>query len=79
MAFERFPDVVGIYAGTFDDPNWFERPPETLKHIFLSVAQRGTVIPAGVKTYREHATSNAGEALEPTVFDSPQVIDFPHA
>src|SRR5947208_12467352 len=23
MTFERFPDACGIYAGTFDDPNWF--------------------------------------------------------
>jgi hypothetical protein len=79
LSFERFPDVVGIYAGTFDDPNWFEQAPETLKHIFLGVAQRGTVIPAGVKTYREHTTDKAGEPTEPTVFDSPYAIDSPHA
>jgi hypothetical protein len=79
LSFERFPDVVGIYAGTFDDPNWLERAPETLKHIFLGVAQRGTLIPAGVKTYPEHASNNAGEPLEPTVFDRPHVIDSPHA
>ena len=23
LRFERFPDAVGIYAGTFDDPAWF--------------------------------------------------------
>ena len=79
LSFERFSEVVGIYAGTFDDPNWFARVPETLKHIFLGVAQRGTIIPSGVKTYREHATDNAGQPLEPTVFDSPHEIDLLHA
>ncbi len=24
LTFERFPEVVGLYGGTFDDPNWFE-------------------------------------------------------
>src|SRR5512142_2925318 len=22
LTFERFPDVFGVYCGTFDDPNW---------------------------------------------------------
>src|SRR6266446_1994101 len=25
LSFERFPEVFGVYGGTFDDPNWFER------------------------------------------------------
>ncbi len=25
--FERFPEQVGVFAGTFDDPTWFERSP----------------------------------------------------
>ena len=78
LTFERFVDVVGVYGGTFDDPNWFERAPAISKHIFLGVAQRGTVIPPGVTTFEEHATDNAGEPLEPRVFDHPHVIDFPH-
>jgi hypothetical protein len=45
LAFERFPEIFGVYGGTFDDPNWFERTPEMSKHIFLAVAQNGTVIP----------------------------------
>ncbi len=75
LTFERFPDVVGVYAGTFDDPNWFERSPDNSKHIFLGVAQRGTVIPAGIPTYLEHSATNAGEPAEPTVFDAPHLID----
>ena len=74
LGFERFPDVVGVYAGTFDDPNWFERSADTTKHIFLDVAQHGTVIPAQVNTFRQHATTNAGEPIEPTVYDQPYVV-----
>jgi len=74
LSFERFPDVVGVYAGTFDDPNWYETDPQTLKHIFLSVAQHGTVIPPGIKTYREHASTNDGAPLEPVIYAAPHVI-----
>ena len=60
LTFERWPDDVGIYGGTFDNPNWFERTPENSKHIFLGVAQRGTVIPPGVNTFEGHAITNDG-------------------
>ncbi|SFR65089.1 GFA family protein [Litoreibacter janthinus] len=75
LSFERFAGAVGVYAGTFDDPNWFDLTPENSKHIFLGVAQRGSVIPAGVNTFVEHATLTDGTPVEPTVFETPQVID----
>ena len=74
LTFERFLDFVGIYAGTLDDPNWLEVNPENTKHIFLGVALSGTVIPAGVNTFQEHATMLDGTPIEPTVFDKPHVI-----
>ena len=74
LTFERFAGAVGVYGGTFDDPNWFERGPENCKHIFLGVAQRGTVIPAHVNTFTEHSTTNEGAANAPKVFDAPHVI-----
>ncbi|SDZ16572.1 Uncharacterized conserved protein [Jannaschia faecimaris] len=75
LQFERFADAVGVYGGTFDDPNWFELTPENSKHIFLGVAQRGTVIPARVDTYSEHAFRTDGTPIAPTVFDAPHVIE----
>lgn len=69
LLFERFPDVVGVYGGTFDVPDWFDRAAEGTRHIFLEAAQIGTVIPAGVPTYREHATTNDGNPSVATVFD----------
>jgi hypothetical protein len=74
LTFERFADVVGVYGGTFDDPNWFDRASESAKHIFLESAQHGSVIPAGIKTYRQHATTNDGQALQATSYDAPHVI-----
>jgi hypothetical protein len=74
LSFERFPEVVGVYGGTFDDPNWFERSAKNSRHIFLSVAQHGTVIPAGIDSYEQHATTNDGKSIEPTVFQEPRLI-----
>jgi hypothetical protein len=75
LAFERFPGVFGIYGGTFDDPNWFERTPLMSRHIFLDSAQRGTLIPAGVGAFREHTMLNDGTPVAPMMFEQPHAID----
>lgn len=74
LEFERFRDVVGVYGGTFDNPDWFEKTPENSKHIFLDVAQCGTVIPAGFDTFTGHATLVDGTPVEPRVHDVPLTI-----
>jgi hypothetical protein len=71
---ERFPEIFGVYGGTFDEPNWFERTPQMSKHIFLDVAQNGTVIPAGFSTFRQHAMLNDGTPVEPITFGQPHTI-----
>jgi hypothetical protein len=71
---ERFPAIYGVYGGTFDDPNWFDRSPEMTLHIFLDSAQNGTVIPAGVSTFRQHAMLNNGTPVAPTVFEGHHAI-----
>lgn len=68
LSFERFPGAVGIYAGTFDNPCWFEIDPASSKHIFLAFARSDTIIPAGLPTFVEHATANDGAPQEATVF-----------
>ena len=75
LAFERFPDIYGVYAGTFDDPNWFERTPRMSRHIFLDSAQQGTIIPPGVRAYREHTMLNDGTPVESVTFDQPHAIE----
>ena len=75
LAFERFAGVFGVYGGTFDDPDWFERTPQMSWHLFLDSAQRGTVIPAGVPAYRGHAMRNDGTLFECTTFERPHPIE----
>lgn len=68
VTFARWPDRLGILSGTFDDPNWFDFTPDNSKYIFLDSAARGTVVPAGFKTYGQHAATLDGEPLDPVVF-----------
>ena len=74
LTFERFPDVVGVYGGTYDDPDWFDRSSATARHIFLNAAQRGVVIPPGVATYRGHATTPDGTPAPADTFPHPHPI-----
>ena len=74
LTFERFVDIVGVYGGTFDDPNWFSLIPEKTKPIFLGVARKGSVVLPGIDSYFEHATSNDGTPIEPRIFDEPTII-----
>ena len=48
---------------------------EISKHIFLGVAQNGTVIPAGVGTFREHAMLEDGTPLDHVIFARPYTIE----
>lgn len=70
LSFERFPDAIGVYAGTFDDPCWFTFDRATSKHIFLGVARSDTVIPAGLPTFVQHAMANDGTPHEATFFET---------
>jgi hypothetical protein len=71
---ERFPEIFGVYGGTFDDPNWFDRTPQTSRHIFLNSAQKGTVIPAGFSAFLEHAMLNDGTPVRPLILEQPHTI-----
>lgn len=74
LSFERFPDIVGVYAGAFDDPAWFDITPDNAKHIFLGEARPDTVIPPGLPTFEEHSQTREGETCTATVFDAPHII-----
>lgn len=66
--------MCGVYAGTFDDPNWFDIKPENSKHIFIDVARSETILPASFSCFAEHAMRNDDTPLEAVVFDQPQVV-----
>ena len=60
MLFERFPSSVGIFSGTYDETDWFERRPDNALHFFLSSAPLGTVIPAGFQVYDRRVIGREG-------------------
>jgi len=62
---ERFPDILGVCGGTFDDPNWFDRG--HCRHIFTRSAQHGVVLPAEVDLFEAHAVALDGTATKPMV------------
>lgn len=74
LTFERFPGVVGVYAGTFDNPSWFDRSLETTACLFLDSAQAGALVPAGVSVFREHRSAQDGTLNEALVFDTPHEV-----
>ncbi len=77
-SFERFPQILGIHAGTFDDPNWFDYSADNAKHIFLDSARRDTIIPPGLPTFRQHNARRDGTPIKPTIFTAPHPLrDWP--
>lgn len=72
--FERFPDLIGVYSGTFDDPGWFDRSPAITRYIFLESAQDGTVIPPGYNTFEGGPRRTDGTLLPGTVYHEPKII-----
>jgi hypothetical protein len=74
LTFERWPDRIGIYVGTLDDPAVNSTTPENSKLIFVSEARAGTILPPGFKTFARHASENDGTAIEPVVHASPFVV-----
>ncbi len=74
LTFERWPDRLGIYIGTLDDPASILATPDNSKHIFVSEARPGTILPPGVKTFARHATETDGTPIEPTVHAAPTLV-----
>ena len=74
LTFERWPDRLGIYIGTLDDPTSILTTPVNSKHIFVSEARPGTILPSGFKTFECHATENDGTPIEPTIHKSPYFV-----
>jgi hypothetical protein len=74
LTFERFPDVCGVYAGTFDVPDWFGIDPENAKQIFIEEARSDSILMPGINAFREHATLNDGTPAEPAVYGRPHIV-----
>lgn len=74
LTFDRWPAMLGVYAGTFDRPGWFDMTPDNTKHIFVSEAAPGTIIPAGFPIFHRHAIENDDTEIAPEIYDAPRVI-----
>ena len=74
MTFDRFPASVGVFSGTFETPDWFERTPDNTQHFFLSKAPKGVVLPVGYAVYDAHYWLRDGEAAKPVVFSEPTEV-----
>ena len=74
LTFERFPDLRGVYAGTFDEPDWIRIIPENAKQIFIDAARPDSILMPGIAAFGQHATLNDGTPLQPVVFDRPHIV-----
>ena len=74
LTFERWPDRIGIYVGTLDDPTAVTATPDNSKHIFVSEARPGTILPPGSKTFDRHATENDGTPIDPFIHAAPYIV-----
>lgn len=71
---ERFPDIFGLCAGTFDDPNWFDRDAADCRHIFTRSAQDGVVLPPGLNMFEQHAITLDGAPNEPHLLSHALIV-----
>ena len=65
---ERAPDMLAMFGGTFDDPNWFDRSQGKCRHIFTRSAQVGVVLPPNLNTYEGSPLQLDGTPNQPVVF-----------
>ena len=66
LTFERFAETCGVYAGTFDDPNWFDvgRRKTRGTSTWMWRATTRSCLPAS-NCFGQHALLNDGTPLEP--------------
>ena len=72
LSFERVPGDYGVYAGTFDNPNWFEMRRDSTKQIFIERARADTILHPGINSFGQHTRLNDGTTMHGEVFDAPR-------
>lgn len=73
LEFQRWPELVGIYAGTLDDPNGFDRSPARTHYIFADQAADWTVMPEGARVYGGDLSTPEGARIAPLCLDAPRI------
>ncbi len=74
LSLERFPGTVGVYAGSFDDPNELAVRSPVSKQIFLSSGRHGTIVPPGVESFLGHAIDENDLPLKADRFTEPVML-----
>jgi hypothetical protein len=70
----RFDGCIGVFAGTLDNPSWYQRNPETVDFIFTDEAANGTIFPGGYKTFPAHCIADDGSDREPVVCSESWIV-----
>lgn len=74
LEFDRWPQLVGVYAGTLDDPNGFDRSPAKTHYIFAGQAADWTVLPAGARVHTADLTDETGDRRTPLCLTEPRIV-----
>lgn len=74
LTFERFPGFLGVYAGTFDDPDWIEVGPGNAKQIFMDEARPDTIVMPRIDAYCRHTMLNDGSPTKAFTVDQPRPV-----
>ncbi len=74
LEFERWPQIVGIYAGTLDDPNGFDRSPARTHYMFADQAADWTVMPRGARVYASDLTDENGDKATPKCLTEARIV-----
>ncbi|WP_170574633.1 GFA family protein [Ruegeria atlantica] len=74
LSLERFPGTVGVYGGTFDEPNFFASRYPISKQIFLASGRHGTIVPEGVESFWGHAIDADDRLIESICFSQPTTL-----
>jgi hypothetical protein len=75
LTFERFPDSLGLYAGTLDDPSMIDITPDAGWQIFVSEARADTLIYPGIPTYLRYSKDNDDEPQPDLIPAAPMRAD----
>ncbi|MGJ8527665.1 GFA family protein [Maritalea sp.] len=76
QTFERFPEVVGVFGGTFDDPDWYARTKDNARHIFTRSALKGDILPSGFPLYDQHTSDpTTGKKHQPNILTEHTLVE----
>ena len=75
LSLERFPGTVGVYGGTFDEPNYFASRSPVTRQIFLGSGRAGTIVAAGTECFWGHAVDGDDTFLKGEVLKQDIQLD----